>query len=451
MRAWRACIARAVARAQRSGGTVLAVSTARLREAPDPLELFDAAERRGEPRFLLVHPEEGFALLALGCAAEVGGEPTPAQASAQIAAWLEGETELDPAEPLFVAGQAFAHRDRSERETAWQAFGNGRLQAPELLFTWRGAAARLTRMLAVGPAAGARQLEERRRVRESELLAKGPSAASRAAVRTPFPAPDRCYRAAAAHAIAAIRRGELEKVVLAQAIARPLPGDFRCGPVLTALIRGQPTSCSFAVGQGDATFLGATPERLVRCGAGRVESHAVAGTAAGGSRREQLGAALRRSAKERGEHAIVVRAIVAALRPLCSELSLAAEPELAQAGGVQHLRTRIKGRMRGMPQVLDLVARLHPTPALGGAPREAALRWIARHEGFDRGWYGGPIGWLDASGGGDFFVALRCGLVHAGRAVAYAGSGLVAGSDPDREMRETAQKLRTLWEALDAG
>ena len=325
------------------------------------------------------------------------------------------------------------------------------LVAPELLFTWRGGEARLTRTLAVRPGDDAQRSLARRDRREAELLAKAPAAAARACRRAPRPAPDPRYRAAAADAIAEIRRGELEKVVLALALPRALPAGFRCGPALAALIRSQPTSRTFAVGLGDASFLGATPERLVRCHAGRVESHAVAGTAAGGSRRERHGAALRRSAKERAEHAVVVRAIADALGPLCGGLEMPAQPELAQAGGVQHLRTRIGGRLREATHALELVARLHPTPALGGAPRDAALRWIERREGFDRGWYGGPIGWLDASGGGDFFVALRCGLVQAGRALAYAGSGLVAGSDPDAEARETARKLRTLWEALDAG
>jgi len=448
VRPWRERIARALARADRSGGPVLAAGTTGLREAPDPLELFDAAERRSEPRFLLVHPEEDFALVGLGRATGLDVGLAPSDVAAWIAAGLDGETDLDPREPLVVGGFAFASRAGRAREAAWQAFGDGMLFAPELLFTWRGGEAHLTSVLAVGPGADPRGLEARRGERESELLAKGRPAASRSAMRTPHPTPDPRYRAAAADAIAAIRRGELEKVVLAQALARPLPGNFRCRPVLAALIDGQPASRTFAVGQGDATFLGATPERLVRCGAGRVESHAVAGTADGGSRR---GAAMQRSAKERAEHACVVRAIAEALGPLCSELRVAGDPELVPAGPIQHLRTRLEGRLRGSPNALELVARLHPTPALAGAPREAALRWIERSEGFDRGWYGGPIGWLDAEGGGDFFVALRCGLVHAGRAIAYAGSGLVAGSDPDAEVRETVQKLRTLWEALDAG
>ncbi len=451
MRPWSECIARAVERTARDGGPALAVGTTALREAPDPLELFDAAERGGQPRFLLVHPEEDFALLALGRAAEVGLAGGPSAAAAGVAAWIDGASDVDPAEPLCVAGLAFERRPAWARDPTWAAFGDGRLFAPELLLTWRAGAARLTRLLAARPGQGADLLEARHARREAELLAKGPPGAARGARRTPFPAPDPRYRSRAAHAVAALERGELEKVVLAQAVARPVPGDFRCAPVLGALIRGLPTSRTFAVGLGDATFLGATPERLVRCSAGRVESHAVAGTAIGRGRPDERAAALRRSAKERAEHAVVVRAIEAALGPLCAELRVSPEPELVQAGGMQHLRTRIEGRLRGTPHALELVERLHPTPALGGAPRDAALRWIARHEGFDRGWYGGPIGWLDASGGGDFFVALRCGIVHAGRAVAYAGSGLVVGSDPDSEARETAQKLRTVWEALDAG
>ena len=117
---------------------------------------------------------------------------------------------------------------------------------------------------------------------------------------------------------------------------------------------------------------------------------------------------------------------------------------------MRHLRTRVRGTLRDATHVLELVARLHPTPALGGSPREAALELIQRHEPFDRGWYGGPIGWCEPSGDGDFFVALRCGLAAAGGLRLFAGSGLVAGSHAESEVRETALKLASFQQALSA-
>jgi isochorismate synthase EntC len=147
---------------------------------------------------------------------------------------------------------------------------------------------------------------------------------------------------------------------------------------------------------------------------------------------------------------VVVRCVLEALARRCSALSAPESPGLLQTDGIQHLHTPIRGKLRDPSKttVLDLVSDLHPTPAVGGAPREDALAWLRCNEGLDRGWYAGPLGWVDPGGEGEFAVALRSMLLDGCRASLLAGAGIVAGSDPDGELAETRLKLRTALNAL---
>ncbi len=144
----------------------------------------------------------------------------------------------------------------------------------------------------------------------------------------------------------------------------------------------------------------------------------------------------------------MVRAIVEALAPLCESLDHPDEPRIQRLRHVVHLQTPFVGRLREPTHVLELVRRLHPTPAVGGWPAAPALRWIAREEPGSRGWYAGPVGWFDARGDGEFGVALRSGLLRRGEAHLYAGAGIVRGSDAEAEFDETEVKLRTMLDAL---
>jgi isochorismate synthase len=204
--------------------------------------------------------------------------------------------------------------------------------------------------------------------------------------------------------------------------------------------------------------VGATPERLVRLRGRLVETHALAGSERAGrpgqsaeeAERQRVDAARRLSSrpKDRREHAWVVRHLVERLRPLCSRLDWAAEPQVLALPHVLHLETEIDGELRERKHVLELVERLHPTPAVAGYPVDAAGRWLAEQEESLRGWYAGPVGWFDDAGDGDFRVALRAMLVTPSRAFLYAGAGVVEGSDPEAELRETDLKLEPARSAL---
>jgi isochorismate synthase len=193
-------------------------------------------------------------------------------------------------------------------------------------------------------------------------------------------------------------------------------------------------------------FLGATPERLAKRTGTSLETEAVAGSISTLDR--EAARHLLESSKDLAEHALVVREIGRALEPLAERIETPARPELYELRHVLHLRTRIEATLRDAPHLLEVVERLHPTPAVGGVPTARALEWIAANERDERGWYAGPIGWFDLSGNGEMAVALRSGVLEDTRAHLYVGAGIVEHSVPEDELAETRWKLQTLLSAL---
>lgn len=262
------------------------------------------------------------------------------------------------------------------------------------------------------------------------------------------PSPDE-WRGIVGDAAAMIAAGALTKVVLARTVV------VRSGRVipafdLVARLADQHPGCRvFGWQEGGDTFIGASPELLVSRAGHTVRSEPLAGSAARGADPEQdqrLGDALLSSPKDRSEHAVTVDDAVARLAPLATELAYPSTPHLQRFSTVQHLATSISGTTDR--RLLDLAEALHPTPAVGGFPREAATGLIAKVEGIDRGWYAGGIGWASADGDGEIAVALRCALVSHERATLFAGGGIVAGSDPAAELEETRLKLRPMLDLL---
>lgn len=253
-------------------------------------------------------------------------------------------------------------------------------------------------------------------------------------------------------AVAAIRAGELDKVVLARSVlvrSTIQPAGF---DLVHQLASAYPGCYTFGWSADDAVFLGASPELVVEVDGDRLRSNPLAGSAARGEGEEDraLGESLMASDKDRLEHAIVVDDVAARLGAHADELHVPAVPSLRRVATVQHLSTEITGRLRPNRRALDVLADLVPTPAVGGTPRHEAAAFIDKHEAIDRGWYTGGIGWCDPSGNGVVALALRCGLIRGSTAHVYAGAGIVADSDPEQELAETRLKLRPLLQLLAA-
>lgn len=243
-----------------------------------------------------------------------------------------------------------------------------------------------------------------------------------------------------------IVRGDVEKVVLARCSELVFDSAPDPAEVLSELVTSSEHCTRFAFRQGRATFLGASPERLVRRTGLAVDTEALAG-----SNRPDRATELLESAKEHAEHAPVLREIVKNLAPLCAELDYPRVPEVRALRHLLHLRTPIRGRLLSPMHVLELVERLHPTPAVGGTPAAEAVRLILESEPSARGWYAAPIGWFGPDGDGEFAVALRSGMLVGERAYLYAGGGIVRDSDPAAEYAETRLKLAALSTALRVG
>jgi isochorismate synthase len=463
----------------------------------DVLAAFEASESRD--RFYWERPSGGRSIAAFGCAEaiEVEGEGRFAKASEraeQLFARLHisGHGVPSTAGPFLVGGFAFSNQASTERH--WRDFPTGRLVLPEVAIVVSGEKGWCTIARPVQPAEADRSDEATQAVHpdrsdQCDELAQAIRCGTRArticddlregldevrrslanrslidASTAPIAegsAPldyhacaDRThadYRAQVEAALREIADGGFEKVVLARSISVREKGDYDPCALLDTLRRAHPTCAIFAVARPGAVFLGATPECLVRLVDGRIETASVAGSAPRGRSPEEdleLGRQLRESKKEQAEHAFVVRALCDALAPHCDALEVRESPRLMRLQDIQHLETPITGHLSARRSILEILGSVHPTPAIAGAPREAALEWLNRNENLDRGWYSGPIGFADSEGGGEFYAALRSAVLRGSEARLFAGAGVVDGSDPEAELRETRLKLRAMLTPL---
>jgi salicylate biosynthesis isochorismate synthase len=462
----------------------------------DPLRCY--ARCASDDRFLWQRCESREAFVAWGRVDEI--ESAGSERFHDVEAWTSevgsrvywlGE-ERPRTAPLFVGGFGFEEDGPSTAE--WKAFPSARFVLPATIGEGGEAGegrARFTLLARVEPGttAEAVEVELAGRLAEAITFTSMPVTALDESEKLDFdrwrasggpPGPEYRVRSDRAHSVfasqigrglEAIEAGDLAKVVLARSLRVDHDGRLDIPGFLERLSGIYPSCTLVAMGRGNDTFLAATPETLIRVEHDRIETAALAGSAPRGRTPEedaQLAVSLKTSAKERAEHAHVVDAMREVLAPRCLELEIAEEPGLRQLFGIQHLETLVAGRLRPVKAdgsgrvecnpLLRLVAALHPTPAVGGVPRNLARDWLRRNEGLDRGWYASPVGWLDAAGGGDFCVALRSALIRSGdprspedsgsRAWIFAGAGIVAGSQPEQEVAETRVKLRALLAPL---
>lgn len=268
-------------------------------------------------------------------------------------------------------------------------------------------------------------------------------------------APDRRagWSALVTDALAEMRAGPLAKLVGARREPLRREGSWRLGELVRGLAPlHAPGSARFAFQHEGARFLGLTPETLLTRRGDQLRTEALAGSLPRDPAHDERDRdALRRSEKDLREHALVAEMILRTLAPWCARVDAPSTPEVRSLRALHHLCTPITATLRrDAPDALTLAAALHPTPAVAGMPVDAAVRWILSHEDAPRGWYAGALGWCDAAGDGRLVVALRAAVIRGDDAWTYAGAGLVAGSDPDREWEETAVKMAMMREALGA-
>jgi salicylate biosynthesis isochorismate synthase len=433
----------------------LTSASAALTSAPDPIDLFAAAFRAGLEPILWLQPIDDFAMVGIGNAWSVQTEG-PDRFRAVAEAWearLAGAQMSGDARPRLIGGLGFTGEVPDGEP--WSPFGAASMVLPELLLARSGNANWLTAAFVEASEAGSPDRLERLWASLIDDAARGPN---RVADASPAPLsvvaehPDRAtWNRLVDRFAGAVGRGRLDKVVLARRVDLEAPQEIDVVAAVRWLAARSPNSTTYAIARGGSVFFGATPERLVATQNKAFQTVAIAGTIRHDEDPEvdaSLAAELLASDKDREEHEIVVDTLRATLTPVATEIAVAQGPVVTRFGTVQHLVTTVSGRLRDRSGILSLAALLHPTPAVGGEPRDLALELIAEHEGFDRGWYAGPLGWVGADGDGEFVVALRCAVVSGKSAALFAGCGIVADSDAAREWEESRNKMQVVAAAL---
>ena len=363
--------------------------------------------------------------------------------------------------PVFFGG--FAFDPLSSHTPLWEGFPDGLLVLPRLLFHRDETNAALTINTMIQPDTEIKEIIEEIRTtlqRLSIILEQTiTQSQKRADAVDPQPRlvmqdllPPATWMAQVANTVEMIKEGAFQKVVLARAIQVTNEEQaFNIAAILRRLCENYPTAYVFAIQRGKCHFVGATPERLI-CGADRqIQTMALAGSAPRSTTEEEdqrLGNELLQSSKNQGEHRVVVTTIHNALVNICSRVWVADTPHLLKLKNIQHLETAITGNLLPDHSILEAIEDLHPTPAVGGFPRHLALAAIRTYEQLDRGWYAGPIGWIGASGNGEFAVALRSALINGNQARLFAGCGIVAASQPESEFAESCLKLEVMLRGL---
>jgi salicylate biosynthesis isochorismate synthase/menaquinone-specific isochorismate synthase len=430
-------------------------------ELEDPSGAAFASRLAGDRWFCWEQPDrDGFALAGLGSACELvsrgpGRFGDLVDACAEVARGrLSDEPDRLPAGagPVWVGG--FAFEPDGGRAAQWSSFPPALMVLPELALHRSAGRTHLTLCALAGPGVDPGAVSRRRRARlaalgeESLPLADPhPTGESRiASVLTPGH-----FERAVAKAVGRIRAGELDKVVLAREVVVESPMAHQPAAIYGALRELFGSCFCFCCGSPEAAFLGASPELLVRRSGAGAATVALAGStrrSADPAVDDHLGEQLLRSAKDRREHEIVVRRIERTLRGQAVWVEAAREPSLVKVANIQHLATPIHAQLSEPRSAVELAGLLHPTPAVGGEPRDKALATVAELEELDRGWYAGPVGWMDAAEDGEFCVAIRSALLRDRVAHLFAGNGIVADSDPGAELAETEVKLDALLPLL---
>lgn len=438
----------------RRGRTVASVTVPI--ECDDPVALVFASRLASEPWFCWEQPDRGVTIASLGQIETITGSgPDRFREVAAECAHLSGEGEItdlvsggSETAPLWVGGFAFA--EEGARESHWSSFEAASMVLPAISFSGKGSQAAMTVNMVLGGGQDPTETVATAAARVATLKGAAlpmldPHPVQRPSIESSR-TPDEFERSVSA-AVSRIRAGEIEKVVLAREVVVRSGSAHDPAAIFAAIREGFPTCFNFCVGTPEAAFIGASPELLVRCTGRTVSTVGLAGStrrSSDPSVDDHLAEKLLTSPKDRGEQGLVTERIVKALSRVSVWVEAAEEPEIIKVANIQHLATPVVAQLSQPRTAIELAGLLHPTPAVGGEPWKKARTVMREVEELDRGWYAGPVGWMDGSGDGEFCVALRSALLRDREARLYAGVGVVADSDPATELAETEMKLGAL-------
>jgi isochorismate synthase len=443
-----------------AGDGRLVSATVEIEEDVDQTALAAGSRLATDRWFCWEQPDREFAIAGVGTAVEVvsrGPDRFSDLAAGCSRAAHDRVAEEPPglpagAGPVWFTGLAFAPGGGSS--PIWSSLPPALAVLPEIAIAHSEGRSFLTACAVLAP--GTHPDEARDRIagrvaalRPAPLTPADPHPSATTAISGRYP-PER-YEQIVATAVERIRSSEVDKVVLARQLTVEAPGAIEPAAKLGALRDLFPSCFCFCFGSPETAFIGASPELLVRRSGAVAATVALAGTtsrSADPAVDDHLGEAMLRSPKVRDEHGIVVRRIERTLRPHSVWVHAEGEPFVIKVGNLQHLATPIRAQLAESHSAIELAGYLHPTPAIGGEPRNLALELIDELEGIDRGWYTGPVGWMDVTEDGEFCVGLRSALLRDREAHLFAGCGIVADSEPAAELQESELKFEALLPLL---
>jgi isochorismate synthase len=443
----------------RTGGRRRLLSVTIPVEFDDPVAAVFGARLASDRWFCWEERERGLAIAALGSVHEVvsRGEGRFGDVAESCAELIRDRMAQEPGElppgagPVWVGGFAFGPDGGGSPQ--WSSFSPGSMLLPELSLHRQDGVTLMTLCTIAGESeAGLGRLRARVVALGSESLPLADPHPSEA-TRIHSVLPPSHYEDAVRRAVRQIRANSLEKVVLAREVTVEAPRAHDPAAIFGQLREAFPSCFCFCCGTPEGAFLGASPELLVRRSGASVATVALAGStrrSADPAVDDHLGEQLLHSTKNQAEHEIVGRRIEHLLRPHSVWVEAAPEPSLVKVANIQHLGTAIRAQLAEPRSAVELAGLLHPTPAIGGEPRDAAFAAIPDLERLDRGWYAGTVGWMDAAEDGEFCVGIRSALLRDRTAHVFAGNGIVADSDPASELAETELKLDALLPLLAA-
>ena len=426
-----------------------------------PIDIYQSSESlyKGE-RFYWKDPNNDLYLAGIGIACRLQSfkngknrfqEIKEEWANIKESAIINGVNSGKGTGPLCFGGFSFSSQDTCPDST-WSQYGHYLFYIPTYLITETKQGFYLTTSIYLEPHMSDREIEQFMRERDVFLSMTVTNQRNMPVIVEQQEHLVGDWKQAIVSSIDDIRKGEMEKIVLARELRLRFEEDIPSHLVLQNLMIQQNSSFIFGLESGEHCFVGASPERLVKKEGESIFSACLAGSIPRGIDDEtdiELGNELLTDVKNRSEHQFVVNMMRKAMEQYCLEITIPDAPVLMKLKNIQHLYTPVECVSKPGTSVLDFVELLHPTPALGGAPRDVAMDKIERYEGMDRGFYAAPIGWMDIYGNGDFSVGIRSGLLQGDKASLYAGCGIVEKSDPDSEYMETKVKFKPMLSALE--
>ena len=351
--------------------------------------------------------------------------------------------------PLLFGG--FSFMEETDRDELWEDFGNYLFYLPRFLLSENSEGVYLTSTKLITEECDERSIGQFLRERERLLTLTHSIEEDVPSFIHSDEKNVEQWKGAVEQSVEDIRAGLMDKIVLARELDLHFEEEVPSGAVLHNLSIQQQASFIFGLESDQSCFLGASPERLIKKEGEQIFSACLAGSTQRGKDAgtdEQLGLELMNDEKNRSEHEFVVSMMRKAMEEQCLELDIPQSPILMKLANIQHLYTPVKGTSLPNTSILEFVELLHPTPALGGAPRKIAMEKISEYEQMERGFYSAPIGWMDMNGNGDFAVGIRSGLLKGEQASLFAGCGIVDGSEPESELTETKVKFKPMLNAL---